>query len=123
PSPTLRAPASVLAANQQGQSGLWRHSISGDLPLVLLRLPEGRESMELLRRVLTAHSYWHAKGLQVDLVVLNDAATTYHNEAAREIMGLVRTTEARDRIDKPGGVFVRTADQFSPDDLILLHAW
>ena len=30
----------VLAANRQGQPGLWRHGISGDLPIVLVRVAE-----------------------------------------------------------------------------------
>ena len=30
--PALRAPASVIARNRSGQSGLWAYGISGDLP-------------------------------------------------------------------------------------------
>src|SRR5262249_4807570 len=97
--------------------------ISGDLPIVLLRLPVGGDSMELFRRVLTGHSYWHAKGFATDLVVLNEAPTSYHDQIANELMGLVRASEGRDRIDRPGGVFVRKADQCPPDDLNLLQAW
>ena len=35
---SLRAPRDVLAANQLGQPGLWRHSISGDLPILLVHV-------------------------------------------------------------------------------------
>ena len=35
-----RAPASLLFKNRRGQSGLWGYGISGDLPIVLLRISE-----------------------------------------------------------------------------------
>jgi cellobiose phosphorylase len=34
----LRADPSVLIRNNRGQSGLWGYAISGDLPIVLLRI-------------------------------------------------------------------------------------
>ncbi len=51
----LRAPAPLLAANRQGQPALWRYGISGDLPIILVRIAEGSE-MPLVRQVLTAPS-------------------------------------------------------------------
>jgi cyclic beta-1,2-glucan synthetase len=123
PTPALRASAECLMNNHQGQSGLWRHGISGDLPVVLLHLTEGPQSMELLKRLLTAHSYWRSKGLLTDLVILNEMPTSYQDSLADEVMGLIRAGEARDRIDRPGGVFVRKTDQFSPQDRALLQCW
>jgi len=38
--PTLRAPSSLLARNRGGQSGLWAYGISGDLPIVLVRIAD-----------------------------------------------------------------------------------
>src|SRR5262249_48523530 len=36
----LRAPAALLARNQLGPSALWKHRISGDLPIVLVAIDE-----------------------------------------------------------------------------------
>ncbi|KAG0772437.1 hypothetical protein G6F22_015738 [Rhizopus arrhizus] len=38
--PTLRADAATLVKNRRGQSGLWGYAISGDLPIVLLRIKD-----------------------------------------------------------------------------------
>ncbi|MFO0880853.1 MAG: glucoamylase family protein [Gemmataceae bacterium] len=119
----LRADDEVLCSNKQGQPGLWRHGISGDLPIVLLRMFEGADSIELFRRVIKAHAYWNSHGLRTDLVVLNETPTTYLDEVANEMINLVRTSQDRDNIDRPGGVFLRKADQISPDDHVLLQAW
>ena len=62
------APPSVLARNRRGAVGLWGYGISGDLPIVLLRIDEA-EDLELVRQLLRAHAYWRLKGLAVDLVI------------------------------------------------------
>src|SRR5262249_60195109 len=67
--PALRATAAVLAANQQGQPGLWRHGISGDRPIALVRIGD-IEEVPLVRQLLAAHAYWRLKGLEADLVIL-----------------------------------------------------
>src|SRR6185369_12894233 len=36
--PTLRAPRSTIARNRSGQSALWAYGISGDLPVVLVKI-------------------------------------------------------------------------------------
>ncbi|MFO0841099.1 MAG: glucoamylase family protein [Gemmataceae bacterium] len=122
PSPAQRASAEVLQANTQGQSGLWRHGISGDLPIVLARVGEGPPGVELVRQLLAAHGFWASRGFAVDLVLLNEAPTSYHDDLQARAMEMIRASESRDRLDKPGGVFVRKVDQFSPDDLVLLQA-
>jgi cyclic beta-1,2-glucan synthetase len=120
PSPTLRAAPAVLAANVQGQAALWRHGISGDLPIVLARTRETPEDMELIRHLLAAHSYWRLRGLPVDLILLNDGPSSYQDNWQEAILGLVRGSDAREFLDRPGGVFPRKSDHFAPDDLTLL---
>ncbi len=53
---SLRAGADTLRTNQLGQPGLWRHSISGDLPVLLVRVV-GHDGLGLVRQVLQAQEY------------------------------------------------------------------
>jgi cyclic beta-1,2-glucan synthetase len=121
PTPALRAAPEVLAANQQGQSGLWRYGISGDLPIVLVRISDAKD-MPLLEQLLFAHSYWRGRGLAVDLVVLNEERSGYFEELHHQALGLVRHSNARDLLDKPGGVFLRKLHQVPEQDRALLLA-
>src|SRR5262249_30311631 len=73
--PALRATPAVLA-NTQGQFGLWRHGISGDHPIAVVRLDDPRD-LPLTRLLLAAHTYWRAKGLTVDLVLLDESPASY----------------------------------------------
>src|SRR5581483_10282939 len=40
PNPMARGSMEALQSNRQGQSGLWRYGISGDRPIVLVKLTE-----------------------------------------------------------------------------------
>ena len=46
-------------------------AISGDLPIVLLRIGDP-DNIELVRQLVQAHAYWRLKGLTVDLVIWNE---------------------------------------------------
>ena len=58
----FRAEPSILINNHRGQSGLWGYSISGDLPIVLLKI-ERQSNIQLARQLIQAHSYWRLKGI------------------------------------------------------------
>jgi cyclic beta-1,2-glucan synthetase len=111
----------AVAANRQGQPDLWRQGISGDRPIVLVKLAQP-EHLPLVRQLLLAHAYWRFKGLLVDLVILNESPTSYHEDLQHELQNLVRASESHALIDKPGGAFIRKAAMMSEPDRILLEA-
>jgi cyclic beta-1,2-glucan synthetase len=100
-------------------SGLWSIGISGDPPILLVRVEE-IEHAPLVRHALLAHQYWRHKGLVSDLVILNNRPTGYADELDDRLRLLVRTGHALQMLDKPGGVYLRRADQMHPDVLNLL---
>ncbi len=121
PSTGLRGPSEALLGNQQGQSGLWRYGISGDNPILLLRLTSSG-GIPLFRQLLHAHTFWRAKGFVVDLVVLAEEASGYYDELYDTALALARSSETRDRIDLLGGVFLRKGSQINDLDRDLLLA-
>ena len=115
-SPLLRSPASV-ASNKLGQPGLWRFGISGDLPIVLLRI--GADTgLELVSQILQAHRYWRWCGLVADLVLLNDAS----DDLRHRLGDLIQSGPTAELADKPGGVFLRDAAALSAEEKTLLGA-
>ena len=117
----LRAEPGVLMHNRRGQSGLWGYAISGDLPIVLLKIADATH-IELARQLIQCHAYWRLKGLAVDLVVWNEDHIGYRQRLQEQIIGLIATGVAANAIDRPGGIFVRYAEQISNEDRILLQA-
>jgi cyclic beta-1,2-glucan glucanotransferase len=120
---TLRSPADVLQSGAGKASMLWAQGISGDLPIVLVRVEDDRH-LELVRQLLRAHEYWRMKQLAVDLVILNERAVSYVQDLQGSLDGLVRMNQSMPRSpsgDARGAVFVLRADLVSPEICGLLH--
>jgi cellobiose phosphorylase len=116
-----RAAPSVIARNNQGQSGLWRFGISGDLPIVLIRIADvGR--INLVKQLLQAHTYWRMNGLIVDLVIINEDFSGYRAALQDSIVGLINAGPEAQTINRPGGVFIRRADELPEESRVLFQA-
>ena len=116
--PTFRVQAKVLAQDMGSQSALWPQGISGDRPILLLRIDEIGD-IELVHQILQAFAYWRSKGLFVDLVILNDRMSSYVQDLQNAIETLVRKISVAG--DK-GKIHVLRADLVSPETLRVLPA-
>ena len=93
-SPALRPSSDTIRQGAGPQSGLWSLGISGDLPIVLLRIGE-IESIGVAKQMLHAHEYWLMKQLAVDLVILNERRSSYVQDLQIALETLVRASQAR----------------------------
>jgi len=118
---SLRPRPHVLALSKLTQSGLWSQGISGDFPIVILRL-DREEDIQMARQLLRGHEYLRSKGLQFDLVILNDHPTNYALSLHDTLQLAVRTSGAQALVDKPGGIFLRRSDIMPDEERILLHS-
>jgi cellobiose phosphorylase len=118
---SLRADPNLLLKNRRSQSGLWGYAISGDLPIVLLRIADPTH-IDLVRQLVQAHAYWRVKGLAVDLVIWNEDQAGYRQPLHDQIVALIAAGLEVDVSDRPGSILVRLAEQISPEDRTLLQA-
>jgi cellobiose phosphorylase len=118
---SLRAAEGVLVRNRRGQSGLWGYAVSGDLPIVLLQIADAK-NIELVRQLVQAHAYWRLKGLAVDLVIWNEDHHGYRQALQEQIVGLIAAGVEAHFVDRPGGIFVRHAEQMSAEDRDLFES-
>ncbi len=117
----LRADAVVLVKNRRGQSGLWGYAISGDLPIVLARIADVA-NLDLVRQLVQAHAYWRLKGLAVDLVIWNEDHAGYRQLLQDQITGLIAAGIEAQVMERPGGIFLRRAEQISEEDRVLFQS-
>jgi cyclic beta-1,2-glucan synthetase len=94
PEKSLRLPSSSIASGLGSQSELWPMSISGDFPILALRIDDEAD-METLRNILKAHEYWRAKGLVVDVVVINERSFSYAQDFQRGLEAMCENSRAR----------------------------
>ncbi|MEO8392309.1 MAG: glucoamylase family protein, partial [Chloroflexota bacterium] len=115
PQASLRASADVLSANIKGQPSLWAYGISGDLPILMVRI-SGVAELPLVLELLRAHTYWRDQQVSIDLVILNLYDSTYSQELHNQIHRLVARTNSSGWLNRRGGIFIVNADQMQPTD-------
>jgi cyclic beta-1,2-glucan synthetase len=120
----FRAPPDAIVRGANAQSRLWPLAISGDLPIVLLRIDDV-EDIGQVRQLLRALEYWRMKGLGVDLVIVNERASSYTQELQIAIETAVRSSQSRPRLggDHAGGsVYTLRADLMDFETRTLLQS-
>jgi cyclic beta-1,2-glucan synthetase len=118
---SLRASPEILARSELGQEGLWPHGISGDLPILLVRVVEEGD-LPLVREVLQAQEYWRLKGLRADVVILNEHPVSYLDEMHSQLTALLDNGPWRAWNHRPGGAYLLRGDRMGEAERLLLAA-
>ena len=116
---SLRAPGEVRARNELGQEALWPFAISGDLPILLVRVVES-DDLPLVRQLLQAQEYWRLKGLAADLVIMNEHPLGYLDEMHAALETLLDDGPWRSWKHRPGGPYLLRGERLSAAERDLL---
>ena len=120
----MRASSETILRGAAAQDGLWALAISGDLPLVVLRIDHVAD-IAIARQLLQAHEYWRLKQLAVDVVILNDRDASYVQDLQIALESAVRVSHIGRQPGYPasgGSVFVLRSDLITPASRSLLLA-
>jgi cyclic beta-1,2-glucan synthetase len=117
----LRASPELRARNELGAAGLWAYGISGDLPILLVRVVE-EDDLPLVRQVLQAQDYWRLKGLSADVVILNEHPASYLAEMHQALATLLESGPWSAYKDRPGGAFLLRGESVPLGERVLLSA-
>lgn len=122
--PALRSPSDTIRRGLAPPPALWTQGISGDVPIVLVRIDEVEDS-GIVRELLRAREYWRLKGLAADLVILNERGASYVQDLQVTLETLVRTHRSRTHLgteSEKAGIFVLRSDLISAETRALLLA-
>ena len=121
---SLRPPAETIRRGSGGPAALWPQGISGDLPIVLVRIDDAAD-LGIVRQLLRAHEYWRLKRLAVDLVILNERAASYAQDLQMALEALLRTSQSRPQIGVEGArgsVYALRTDLIAAETRALLSS-
>ena len=90
--PALRPESERISSGSGAQSGLWGQAISGDLPILLLRIDDVSD-LGVARQVLLAHKYFRLKQFAIDLVIINEHPASYAQELQGALEALLRAQQ------------------------------
>ncbi|MBD0379503.1 GH36-type glycosyl hydrolase domain-containing protein [Paenibacillus sedimenti] len=111
---------SSIAANQKGQQGLWAHGVSGDRPIITVRI-ENTSNVAFIKKLLIGYEYLRHNQLFIDLVILNESAGGYQQDL-QEALRRMKEQIAGHNGAGQGGVHILPAAQISDEDKSLLFA-
>lgn len=119
PSSHYRGPAENIRRNWKNQSFLWRFGVSGDNPIMLLRVSSIEEA-GLIRNVLKAFEYLRTNQVKVDLIVLSEAKYGYMQELTELLNDMISSLKIyNEDKDKPS-LFILHSYQMGPAEVDLL---
>ncbi len=92
--PSLRPTSDMILQGAASQPGLWAQGISGDRPIVLLRIAD-IDNLDIAHQLLQAHEYWRINQLAVDVVILNERQSSYVQDLQTALETQLRTSQSR----------------------------
>lgn len=117
--PDLRPAPDRIAAGMGPQTGLWQFAISGNRPIVLVRIDDAND-LGVVQQLLKAQDYWNHRGLVVDLVVLNDSRSSYMQDLQWGLDDLAFRARARRSSTTPAAdeqIFLLRSTALSPETI------
>ncbi len=118
----MRPRDELLRQSVLNVTGLWQYGISGDYPIVLVRIDDS-DNQGIIRQLLRAHEYWRLKLLAVDLVILNEKEASYIQELQHFLEAKVSNSLSSGHAlqESRGKIFVLRADLMNTDERFLLQ--
>jgi cyclic beta-1,2-glucan synthetase len=119
PSRYYRGPSENIRRNWKNQSFLWRFGVSGDNPILLLRVIS-IEQAGIIRDVIKAYEYLRINKVKVDLIVLSEAKYGYMQELNDLLNDMTTSLKVFDESREKPSMFILHSYQMTPADVDLL---
>ena len=85
-------------------SELWKYGISGDLPILLVKIKDIND-IDIIKEVLSAYEFFRVKNIKVDLVILNEESESYESYVKDAIQSAIMNKNIAYLLNVPGGIF------------------
>ena len=108
-----------LPKQKYQQSELWKYGISGDLPVILVKIKDINDSY-VIKEVLKAYEFFRTKNFMTELVIIDEEKHSYENYVREEIEGTIQNSQLAYLKNIKGGIFEITKSEISKEDFNLL---
>ncbi len=106
--------------NNYKQSDLWKYGISGDLPIILVKVKNANESY-VVKEVLNAYEFFKMKNIETEIVILDEEKHSYENYVREEIEGTILNCQLGYLKNQKGGIFTLFKSEMNVKDMELLE--
>ena len=119
PLKALRMPK--LPARIYPQSELWKYGISGDLPILLVKIKEIGD-IDVLKEAMKAYEYYSLKNIKIDLVILDEEKKTYEEYVKEGIENVIANSHLGYMRNQYGGIFILKEEEIEHKDALEFRA-
>ncbi len=102
------------------QSDLWKYGISGDLPILLVKIRDVNDSY-VIKDVLKAYEFFRTKNIETEVVILDEEKHSYENYVREEIEGAILNEQIAYLKNIKGGIFTLSKSEIDSKDRKLLE--
>ncbi|MDO4381914.1 MAG: glucoamylase family protein [Clostridia bacterium] len=86
-------------------SELWKYGISGDLPILLVKVKDISD-IEILKQVINVYEYLRVKNINIDLVIVDEEQHSYENYTREGIINIILNKNMGYLQNVRSGIFV-----------------
>jgi cyclic beta-1,2-glucan synthetase len=115
----FRGPDENIRRNWSGQNGLWKFSISGDDPIMLLHI-KSAEEISLVRDVLKIYEYMGINMVKADLVILAEGSYGYASELTNMLTAMLSSLRVYENAGEKPGIHIIHSYELSPSEMDLI---
>lgn len=108
-----------IKENYLKQSDLWRFGISGDLPIIMVKINRVND-IYVVRDLMLATEYFFKKRIFIDLVILNEEENKYEQYVQDKIYEAISSKGLNYLLHKNGGIHVVKKNDITKDEENLL---
>ena len=102
------------------QSELWKYGISGDIPIILVKIKDVND-IYTLEHILKMYEFFRTRNMQVDVVIFDEEKHSYENYVREEIESKILDKHLSYMRNVKGGIFTISKNEISMEDAELFE--
>lgn len=110
-----------IEENKLTQRNLWKFGISGDLPIITVKIKNPDET-EIINQLVSAIEYFNRKNIKVDLVIIDEEKNRYEQYTYERIYEIINSKALNYLLNINGGIHILKINDISNDEINLLYA-
>ena len=119
--PTKKLYINRLADREYKQADLWKYGISGDLPILLLKIKDVND-IYVVKDILKAYEYFRTKNILIDLVILNEEENIYEKYVKEGIERAIQNRQLAYLQNIKGGIFIINSKEIEDKEILEFRA-
>ena len=102
------------------QSELWKYGISGDLPIILVKIKDVNDKY-VIEEVLKGYEFFRSRNVETEIVILDEEKHSYENYVKEEIEGTILNQQKAYLKNVKGGIFTLSKSEMDKKDIEMLE--